>query len=384
MNTGRAALLAWTLWLELTSFAPKVWSQEVPAAADAVAAEETTDETAADVDAGSEPALPQPSSEVELAHAHFLRGMEYVERQLWEAALVEFDESLRLHPSSSALFNSALCLQHLQRFQPAMNAFRLYLARYRDQTAPDQLEQIERAIADLRAVLIEVRVEVNLDGAAISVDDVDSGLSPLAEPLMLCSGEHHLEVELEGYQRAERDLMVVSGHPVSARVELVPRSRFGLLRVVSETPGLRLTVDGHEVPIPYSGRLREGLHHLVARAAGHRTRSAAVTVEAEQQTVETMALERDRRVHRAWFYSLIGLTSAGAITVVGLGGRAVYYDRHYDPGAENAFEWYAEGRHLMIAADATLGVTLGLAAAALVLGFCTNWDRSDVEVRLTP
>jgi tetratricopeptide (TPR) repeat protein len=380
MTGGNAAPLVWTLTLVIASFAQAARAQEdVPAEADATAGGAAAAGEAASGEA------PQPENRPEdMAHAHFLRGMEYVQRQLWGPALVEFDESLRLHPSRSALFNRALCLQHLQRFQPAMQAFRLYVDRYREQTAPEQLEQIERAIDDLRAVLTAVHVQVNLDGASIELDGVGVGFSPLPEPLMLCSGEHRLEVELEGFQRAERDLMVISGRPVSVRVELGPLPRFGQLRVVSETQGIRLSLDGYEVPIPYSGRLREGEHRLIARADGYSTRNETVAIEADQEVVETITLERDRRVHRAWFYSLLGLTSAGAVAIAGLGGRAVFYDRRYDPAAENAFEWHAEGRRLMIAADATLGVTLGLAAATLVLSFFTRWEGAGTEVGLSP
>ncbi len=322
------------------------------------------------------PASP-PSSNSEGARTHFTRGMEYVQRQLWEPALAEFDESLRLHSSSSALFNRALCLQRLQRFQAAMRVFREYLQRYEAQTTPEQRAHIEQAIEDLRRVLTEVAVEVAPAGAAISVDNVPIGSSPLVEPLMLHSGEHRVEVTLEGFEREERNLMVVSGRPLALTITLAPTPRFGRLRVTSVTPGVRLTLDGHAVPQPYIGDLREGEHTVTARADGYGGITRIIGVVADETVTEELFLERDRRPHRAWFYTLLGLTAAGTVTFAGLAGRVVYYDRHYDPLSGNAFEWYDDGHRLMIAADVTLGVTLGLAVATFVLGFFTNWDRVD-------
>lgn len=322
------------------------------------------------------------SADVRLAREHFRQGVRLVEQEHWGPALAEFEESYRLHPSGSAALNRALCLHRLRRYREALRAFQDYSGSYGAEASDQIRSGIRQTIDEIRSLVTEVDVRVSHNGARIVVDGVAVGTSPLAEPLLLQSGEHDIAVELEGFLRQEQTVMVVFGRPQPVQFNLEPRPRMGMLRVVSTTPGATLFIDGHDVGAPpYSGEVRADTHTVELRAPGFRTASVEVTVQADGDHLESIDLRR--RLHRGWFYSTIGLAGAGLLTFAGLGSAVLVYDARYDETAENASEWYDDGHRLMVAADIALGVAAGLAVVALVLALFTEWNppqlRADNE-----
>lgn len=317
-------------------------------------------------------AVEEPADE-RLAREHFQQGLRLVAEEAWEPALAEFEESMRLVPSASASLDRALCLQRLRRYGEALRAFQAHLARYGGEASAEVRRGIAAAVEEIRSLTTEIPVEVDRDGARVVVDGEVAGTSPLAEPLVLQSGEHEIEVELEGFLRETRTVMVVHGRTEPVRIRLRPRPRTGMIRVLSETPGATVSIDGHDAgPAPFSGRLSEGPHHLLVTAPGHGAREVDVDVEADGDQLESITLHR--RVHRAWFYSVAALAGAGLLTFAGLGSAALAGSAQYDPMALDARAARDDGLALVTAADVALGVTCGLAAVATVLAFFADWE----------
>jgi hypothetical protein len=219
-----------------------------------------------------------------------------------------------------------------------------------------------------------VEVEVNVDGATVSVDDREVGTSPLDGPVVVLSGSHVFEVRREGYRPARRRVVVVAGEARTERFELLEPPRMAMVRIESNIEGARVYLDGQEAGLtPYSGVLRQGVHEIAVRSPGHETVERVVSLTAEEDRALTFTLRPSRRVHRGWFWSAVGLTIAGALTTGGVGATALVLDGRYDHRADDAPELQREGRQWVLGADIALGVTLGAAATALVLSFFTEW-----------
>ncbi len=146
------------------------------------------------------------------AQQHFRRGMELIEEESWEQALAAFDESLRLYPSQTALFNRAVCQGLMGLPLEATESFRDLLDRHRDTIteerrarANEELERLSRRLGR-----IHVRVE-GPESASVSVDGDDVGATPLSEPLSVNPGRHQVEVRAPNFTPLSRWVDVGAG-----------------------------------------------------------------------------------------------------------------------------------------------------------------------------
>jgi predicted RNA-binding protein with TRAM domain len=307
------------------------------------------------------------------ARLHFDQGLRLVRRENWAAALAEFDESIRLYPTAVALFNRGLCLRYLNRYPESIEAFAIYLERHPDEIDDERRANVEHMVQEMRSLLNEVTVNVNLEGATISIDSREIGRSPLGGPISLTSGQHEIEVRLQGYRTVHRTVSIVAGRTAALDIELIAPPRQGRLRVEANLSGATVLVDGVEVgETPYVGTFDEGEHEIVVSADDYRQSTQNVAISADDDRIVTVILSSSR-VHRAWFWSMIGLTALGTLTTAGLGIAVTTLDDRYDPWGVDANDQYDHGLSLVTGADVTFSLTCVVAAAALILAFFTDW-----------
>jgi tetratricopeptide (TPR) repeat protein len=345
--------------------------------------DESGDTEAGDTESGDreppEPAAETPEPEeapnMRRAREHFEEGLRLAEREFWGPAAAEFEVSLRLHPTAPALLNQAICYQELFRYTQALSAFERYLSDYGEGLSEARRARVQERIREIRSMLGQVEVFVTVGGATVIVDGERVGTSPLPSPLMLPSGQHRIEAQLDGYQTAQATVWASPREPQTIQLELTRVPQQGLLRVTTNTPGAMIAIDDHEVEGPiFEGLVSEGQHRIVVTAEGYEDAVELVDIAAGGQQALTLDALPTRRVHRAWFWSMIGLTIAGSLATIGLGATAVALDADYDVMALDAQDQYDRGHAFMRATDATLGISTGFAIAALVLGFYTDWD----------
>ncbi len=324
------------------------------------------------------------------ARFHFNEGLRLMDQEAWDAALAEFEESIRLHPNPTALFNTALCLSNLSRIPAAYAALRRYLELTGERLDPEERGGLEEELARIRARLTELIVIVDVEGAQITVDGEEAGESPLDGPLLIDGGTHSLEVSSEGHHTARRQVEVVVGPPRTELFELEEISRpprQASLRVESNAQGADVVVDGRVIgTVPHVGLFDEGDHRVELRAEGYLQGELALTLRAGGEHIVTIPLARSaareerfenprRRIHRAWFWSMIGLTATGALTTVGLGVAVHVADRDYESTAPDAARQYDRGQSLMMGFDVALGAACVTAVGALLLALFTEWRR---------
>lgn len=140
---------------------------------------------------------------------------------LLQRALGAYVDSLQIVRSRNALFNAAIVLGELGRYDEAFNYFGQYL-EVEGLSAQDREEAMRRRDA-LRSQIAVLRVRTEPQGALLWIDRKD--LAPRGETpieLALPEGEHRLFIEKEGYVPLERTETMVRGQTVIAELALSP------------------------------------------------------------------------------------------------------------------------------------------------------------------
>jgi hypothetical protein len=159
---------------------------------------------------------------VQQAAEHFQRGVQLYEEQDWRAALIEFDRAYSLIPRFQALFNVAQCRYQLEDYAGALGAFEKYLADGADSVPKDERDRVQSTIDDLRARIARVRVETDVGGAEITVDDAVVGTTPLSAAVLVSEGRRKIAASKSGYEPASRFVDVAGRDSIEVRLALHP------------------------------------------------------------------------------------------------------------------------------------------------------------------
>jgi hypothetical protein len=199
-------------------------------------------------------------------NAHFeagmrLRGARRL-REL-EAALGDYFESLRRVRSRNVLYNAALVLEQLERWDDAFNHWSEYLGTT---GLTDEEQRDGAAHRDaLRPRVAVLRIETEPGGASVWIDRRDlgaRGLTPVE--LALPAGEHRLFFAREGWRDAEATATAALGATTTASAALTPEPV--LVQVLAPEATLRL--DGVSIPVGSSVEVAPGSHRLSLEVEG--------------------------------------------------------------------------------------------------------------------
>jgi hypothetical protein len=248
--------------------------------------------------APSAESVPPPQDDAAGVEAHkhaakdrFLRGLELVQNDHWDAALAEFLASRALFPTRAALKNAAVCLRQLGRFAESLDMYRELVGRFADSIPPDERATIDEAMAQLALLVGEVTVTTRPDGAVVIVDGIERGQTPGMPPLTVNAGTHTIRVYREGFVPLEVQVHVAGKERKSLSLQLRPIARAGRL-VVTEVAGerMKVVVDGAVVgSTPWTGVLEEGAHTVFLRGdEDHGTMPSRATVTVGQTTTLTL------------------------------------------------------------------------------------------------
>jgi hypothetical protein len=159
------------------------------------------------------------------ARAHYDRGVALFDEEQFVAALAEFEAAYALTARPALLFNIGQIHARLGHAVEATDVLGRYLAEM-PEIAPERRSLVESEIATQRSRIGLVRVEVRtrgelLSGAAVSLDDVARGTTPLEAPLRVSAGEHVLSVVAAGHEATRERFRVAGGEERTLLLELV-------------------------------------------------------------------------------------------------------------------------------------------------------------------
>jgi hypothetical protein len=168
---------------------------------------------------------------VQKAAEHFERGVRLYEEQDWRAALIEFERAYALIARFQVLFNMAQCDYQLKDYAGALGAFEKYLRDGGGKVAEDERNRVQATIQDLRGRVAQVRVETDVSGAEVTVDDVPVGTTPLSSAILVSEGRRKIVASKPGHEQVARFVDVAGRDSISLALALGPPR-------ASETPRL--------------------------------------------------------------------------------------------------------------------------------------------------
>jgi hypothetical protein len=154
------------------------------------------------------------------AKKHFDNGTQMMELEDFSGAAGEFQASLALYRTSSALFNLAMCQKAMHRYPEALDNFRALLSEFGPKLTADTRKEVGDNIATLSKIIAEVEITTNVSGAAVHVDGVLVGTTPLSAPVRVGAGSRRIFVSKQGYATSEQQVQIVAGAKEVIRFDL--------------------------------------------------------------------------------------------------------------------------------------------------------------------
>lgn len=233
------------------------------------------------------PASPDEAARKAEAKERFLRGLELANRDVWDAALVEFEASIALYPTRVALKNAAVSRRNVGRYAESIETYLELVQKFGADLPPDERKRTDEAIAELRAYVGELTLSCDQPGATVVIDARQYGTTPLAGPLMVNSGTHLLRVSKEGYEPSETQVAVAGKQQKAVTVSLRLLTKSGTLSLTEASAKvLDVVVDGAVVgKTPWRGVLPVGKHSVLLRGEGDEGSPPGSVVVREGETV---------------------------------------------------------------------------------------------------
>jgi hypothetical protein len=270
---------------------------------------------------------PPPSRRaVAEARQAFTRGVEQMRRSRWAEALDDLRRSIELHPTRVARFNAAMCLKNLGRLDEALAMLEGLMAGSEGDTGPARVAIVRVEIEALRALMGQLVVTVDVEGAEVSVDDRVVGQAPLARPIYVLAGNHSVQARRTGGGTVEEQVQVQAGEVRAVRLVLQPRP-------VQRGPG-RARTTARSGPPP------------------------------------------------ALFWGSLIVAGAATVTTTVLGSIALVGSADYEADPDRTEEDQRAGQRLVLLTDVSLSVAVVTAGAAFVLWLLTDFSPPGAEEHL--
>ncbi len=218
----------------------------------------------------------------ERAHERFQQGLVLAQEGFCEPALEHFHESMRLYPTSVALFNISRCQALLERNADAVRSFERYIAEYGDEIDDGRRSEVRAELERLGGLVSRIHVEVEGPSAAtVLLDGQEVGALPLAAPLVVSAGEHSIEVRADGYLSVRRTVRLEGGARRDLVLSLRPEDQAGTIIVDSILSDVEVSLDGERLgttPLDRAIITGAGPHRIDASRSGYESAELQVRV----------------------------------------------------------------------------------------------------------
>ena len=337
LRSTSSRTVAWLLALSLT--APSVFAQApAPAAKPSTpakppsAAPSSPPATTAPAPA-SPPVTPQEPFKKSLAEtltgtakAEYEAGRLLYSDGDYAGASLKFQRAYEESKDPRLLWNTAAAEKNLRHYARVVELVERYVAEGGSRLKPDDIAEADALLATVRAFISTVTFDVQPEGAAVFVDDVQVGVSPLQKPVLIDMGEHRIRVTKDGFQDFTATQSLQGGAPFSLMVALQPVVHQGRLRIVA-SPGETISVDGKQVGTgEWEGVVPSGIHSVTVTAAGKRTYQSDVAIQDNQTQSVRVTLEsatppaaKEDKGSMTWLW-----IAGGAVLATGLGVGAYF------------------------------------------------------------
>lgn len=154
------------------------------------------------------------------ASDHYEAGLALYADGEFQRAAIEFDRAYELVPNYRALYNIGQVRIQLHNYARARKALQSYLKEGGDKIEAERRKSVSDDIEMLKTRTATLAIDTNEPGAEVLVDGESAGITPLAEPLLLDTGEHRITLHKDGFEPHEETLTLASRDEQSLHVDL--------------------------------------------------------------------------------------------------------------------------------------------------------------------
>ena len=244
------------------------------------------------------------------------RGDEMFDASRHEDAVAFYTQSYALAPNPALLYNRGRSYEALGRYPEAL----VDLEQFSRTAAPElraKVAGIDKLVADVRGRVAELVIVCNVPGARLVVRDRVLGVVTGA-PLHVNAGTAQIEVTLDGHFPFTTVVDLAGGGVTKVRANLYPtRAEEGLL-VIRGPQRARVYLDGRDLgqpPVERSAAVGE--HQVVMKQEGFEDTHKVVMVAAKKRSEVELSMSATSPFYaRAWFWGVVGVAAAGAVTAI--------------------------------------------------------------------
>jgi hypothetical protein len=229
----------------------------------------------------------------------------------YQQALEKYEQAYKLSADPALLYNQGRALEALSRYPEALEKLRAF-----DAKAPPDLHarvpNLKKLIDDIAGRTTLLTVEVAQKGATIRLGNTVLGTSPLAET-RVNSGKVKIEVSLEGYETATREVDLPGGAQKKEAFTLISRDKTAVLAIDSPVKGATIRIDGGAASqVPTEVRLVPGKHTVSLTAEGYDDNTVEVVLKPSERRQLTIEPGESPVYERWWFWTIGGAVLVGA------------------------------------------------------------------------
>jgi hypothetical protein len=169
------------------------------------------------------PAHAQDDVTLTMARERFKEGVGYFDKKDFAKARVAFLQAYALKKHPAVLLNLAQSELRSGHEADAAKHFAQYLRDYKDATDAER-QGAETGLTAAKALVAEVAVEVDANGAEVYVDGDLEGQAPLPGPVFLAPGSHELNAKKDS-KSAKTQVSAVAGQSSSVTLRLAAAGR---------------------------------------------------------------------------------------------------------------------------------------------------------------
>jgi hypothetical protein len=189
---------------------------------------------------------PKPE-DVNEARSRYKKGLDLYEDGAFDAALIEFQRAYDTAPSYKILYNIGLVYLQLNDYAGALRTFKKYVDDGGKKIDTKRRAEVDREIKKLEGRVASLTIKVNVEGAEVSIDDLEVGETPIDYAVFVNAGKRKVSAAKSGYAPATRVVVLAGGDEKTIELELRPGSAGP--QPLQTKPAAPLEKPKHEKPV---------------------------------------------------------------------------------------------------------------------------------------
>jgi hypothetical protein len=234
----------------------------------------------------------------------------------YQEALDAYTRAIAIEETPELHYNRARALQALSRHAEALSELEAF-ERSADAALKLRVPGLDTMMAAARGKVATVSISATVEGAVVELDDGRKVELPLSD-LRLDAGRHKFAAIAEGYEPAEREVLLEGGTRQSIVLRLEPIERAAVLTVRSPVTGAEVWLASKRMGnVPLELSLPPGEHTLVLRHDDFEEARTRVILEPRQRRAVDLPMEPIPSLfERWWFWTGAAVLLAGVTVTV--------------------------------------------------------------------